>query len=223
MRYPTTTEEGPRTANVSMLKADDNSKLHGKRLLPALTSLRIFAAIHVVLFHCAYYMVKRTPPGSKLPQRSMHRRRSITLTVIVVGQGFSNILAAGNMERLVLRFVLSGFDFFFTIGTATIGAGRSNSGKFWLAPVRFRYLSGVFGPAWYRFCAFLVRTTPGTGGWMDTASSPEEALSRVAGFNRGSGRLVRRVLEQARLERMYAEAFFLCDVPAPDVADALAR
>jgi peptidoglycan/LPS O-acetylase OafA/YrhL len=132
-----------------MLRPIDNTRLHGKRTLPALTSLRIFAAFHVVLFHCAYYMVRHT----------MHHQldgvQSPTLLMRwsnVILQGVTNVLAAGTWS-VSFFFVLSGFILFYNYGDER--SGPFSSSKFWLA--RFARIYPVYLLGMAIFAPFLVR------------------------------------------------------------------
>ena len=111
-----------------MLRPNDNSKLHGKRVLPALTSLRIFAALHVVMFHCAYYMVRHTV--KRQVSVTENGPAAIHYAWVILGRGFSNFLATGTWS-VSFFFVLSGFILFYNYGDERSGPFRS--GKFWLA------------------------------------------------------------------------------------------
>jgi peptidoglycan/LPS O-acetylase OafA/YrhL len=146
-----------------MLRPNDNSKLHGKRLLPALTSLRILAALHVVLFHCAFYMVKHSVWGQM--RATEHSSALVHNTWAYLGQGFANILGAGTWS-VSFFFVLSGFILFYNYGD--LRNGPFDTRKFWVA--RFARIYPVYLVGMIVFAPFLLR------GWADNPQMESHSL-----------------------------------------------
>ena len=131
-----------------------NPKLHGKRRLPALTSLRIIAAIHVVLFHYGLGLVHQSTDQYIAATR--HSAAPLHWTAYILGHGITNIIAAGSWS-VSLFFILSGFILFYNYGD-----DRENSldaKKFWIA--RFAriypvYLVGILVMAPFLFHRWAV-------------------------------------------------------------------
>jgi peptidoglycan/LPS O-acetylase OafA/YrhL len=147
-----------------MLRPNDNCKLHGKRLLPALTSLRIFAALHVVLFHCAFYMVKHSVWRQMVA--TQNSPALVHYAWVYVGQGFANILGTGTWS-VSFFFVLSGFILFYNYGDTR--NGPFDTRKFWVA--RFARIYPVYLIGMLVFAPFLLR------GWADNPQIENHSLA----------------------------------------------
>jgi len=114
-----------------------NPKLHGKRHLPALTSLRILAAIHVVLFHCAYHIVRLNM--HHLMGVTLHSTPVVHWAMVILANATINILAAGGWS-VSFFFVLSGFILFYNYGEDR--KEPFSASRFWLA--RFARIYPVY-------------------------------------------------------------------------------
>lgn len=120
-----------------MLPPQHIPDLHGKKRLNALTSLRILAAIHVVLFHCARPIFDQT--FANWVDLTRHSSPPVRLAVLILGRGISNFLSAGPWS-VSLFFILSGFILFYNYGNSS---SRSvTAGKFWIA--RFARIYPVY-------------------------------------------------------------------------------
>lgn len=114
-----------------------NPNRHGKRRLPALTSLRIFAAMHVVLLHCALVMVRRS--ADQYINATKHSAAPLHWAAFILGRGITNIISAGGWS-VSFFFVLSGFILFYNYGDDR--QSPLNATKFWIA--RFARIYPVY-------------------------------------------------------------------------------
>src|SRR5258708_150360 len=93
VKMPRLIRSNPDTSIHAMSTLRINSDTHGKQRLQALTTLRIIAAMHVVLFHCAPGLAFDTV--DKAIQYTRHWPRFPRFMLILLGKGFINILASG--------------------------------------------------------------------------------------------------------------------------------
>ena len=119
-----------------MLATDLNIGQFGKRRLNALTTLRFFAAMHVVLFHCAPTLAIKT--GERLAAITSHSPAIVRDLVAVVSQGLIAVMDAGPWS-VSFFFILSGFILVYNYGD---GRNSLDAGRFWVA--RFARIYPVY-------------------------------------------------------------------------------
>jgi peptidoglycan/LPS O-acetylase OafA/YrhL len=155
-----------------------NPSLHGKRRLPALTSLRIFAAMHVVLFHCALFNVHES--ARQWIASTAGASAPLHWTAVILGRGVTNILAAGSWA-VSLFFILSGFILFYNYGDNR--QGPLDSRKFWIA--RFARIYPVYLLGLLMMAPFMIhRTAEGVIPIPKLAVGGAAALTMLQAWNR---------------------------------------
>src|SRR5271154_3420401 len=119
-----------------MPAADSKIGQIGKRRLNALTTLRFFAAMHVVLFHCAPTLAIKT--GERLAMTTSHSPAMVRELVAMVSQGMIAVMDAGPWS-VSFFFILSGFILVYNYGD---GRRPLDAGRFWVA--RFARIYPVY-------------------------------------------------------------------------------
>jgi peptidoglycan/LPS O-acetylase OafA/YrhL len=121
---------------IPMLSNPVQLDLHGKRRLNALTSLRFFAAMHVVLFHCAPTLAVKT--GAALNLMARHSDGVVRMGAAVLSRSAINLLDVGPWS-VSFFFVLSGFILVYNYGD---DRRPLNVRRFWIA--RFARIYPVY-------------------------------------------------------------------------------
>jgi len=101
-----------------------------------LTTLRFFAAMHVVLFHCAPTLAIKT--GERLAMTTSHSPAMVRELVAMVSQGMIAVMDAGPWS-VSFFFILSGFILVYNYGD---GRRPLDAGRFWVA--RFARIYPVY-------------------------------------------------------------------------------